>query len=65
MISASQSGLKTIRGVYCVKINTKKICDCIHDVYSKRNAEEIQQTTNLKKIDIKINENQEETLIPG
>lgn len=33
----------------CVKINTEKVCDYIHDVYGKRNAEEVEQTTYLNK----------------
>ena len=57
MISLSEGGLKTIRGIHCVKINTKKICDCIHNVYSKRNTEEVKQTTNLKIINLKMDEN--------
>ena len=57
MISVSEGGLKTIRGIHCVKINTKKICDCIHNVYSKRNTEEVKQTTNLKIINLKMDEN--------
>jgi hypothetical protein len=40
--------------INCVQVNTKKICDHVHDVYSERNAKKIEQTTYLKKYKIEV-----------